>query len=56
MKKAYLAPTINSVEIETSSMIANSLQTHSDETVNSKSGGVQLGKENRNSWDNIWSN
>lgn len=55
MKKAYLAPTINSVEIETSSMIANSLQTH-DETVNSKSEGVQLGKENRNSWDNIWSN
>ena len=53
MKKNYVAPLANEVNVTTEGLIAASLQMNST-TVNSKTEGVQLGNENRGQWGNLW--
>lgn len=56
MKKNYIAPAMNVTEVEVSNMIATSLQVSNKTTVNTKTEGAQLGKEQQGSWGNIWNN
>ena len=53
MKKTYVSPLMVEVNVETESMLAASLQMHSDKTVDTSNGG-QLGKENDRQWGNLW--
>ena len=55
MKKNYVSPLANEVNVTTEGLIAASLQMNSTTTVNSKDDGVQLGNENRGQWGNLWS-
>ena len=55
MKKNYVSPLANEVNVTTEGLIAASLQMmNSTTTVNSKNEGVQLGNENRGQWGNLW--
>ena len=54
MKKTYVSPLMVEVNVATESMLAASLQMHSDKTVNPSSDGAQLGKENDRQWGNLW--
>ena len=54
MKKTYVSPLMVEVNVATESMLAASLQMHSDKTVNTSSDGAQLGKENDRQWGNLW--
>ena len=53
MKKNYVSPLANEVNVTTEGLIAASLQM-SDKTVDSKGNGVQLSNENRGQWGNLW--
>ena len=53
MKKNYVSPLANEVNVTTEGLIAASLQMNST-TVNSKTEGVQLSNENRGQWGNLW--
>ena len=51
MKKTYMAPQTNEVNVMAESMIAASFRTFGS-TVNTQEDGVQLGK--RGQWGNLW--
>lgn len=53
MKKTYVSPLASEVSVTTDAMIAASLQKYEAE-VNTKTEGVQLGKDNRGQWGNLW--
>jgi hypothetical protein len=53
MKKSYVSPLMVEVNVATESMLAASLQMHSDKTVDTSKDG-QLGKENDRQWGNLW--
>ena len=42
------------VNVAAESMLATSLQMHSDKTVDTSNDGEQLGKENDRQWGNLW--
>ena len=54
MKKTYVSPLMVEVNVEAESMLAASLQMHSDKTVDTSADGGQLGKENDRQWGNLW--
>ena len=54
MKKNYVSPLANEVNVTTEGLIAASLKMNSGITVDSKTEGVQLGNENRGQWGNLW--
>ena len=54
MKKTYVSPLMVEVNVEAESMLAASLQMHSDKTVDTSTEGGQLGKENDRQWGNLW--
>ena len=54
MKKTYVSPLMVEVNVEAESMLAASLQMHSDKTVDTSKDGGQLGKENDRQWGNLW--
>ena len=51
-KKAYIAPAMEVVNVETVEMIATSLAMFSDDEVDTAS--EQLGTGRRGSWGNLW--
>ena len=53
MKKAYIAPEVTELTVVTESMVATSLSINNG-TVNTSTSGVQLGKEQRGEWGNLW--
>ena len=53
MKKTYVSPLMVEVNVEAESMLAASLQMHSDKTVDTSNGG-QLGGNHRGEWGNLW--
>ena len=54
MKKNYVSPLANEVNVTTEGLIAASVLQMNSTTVNSKNEGVQLGNENRGQWGNLW--
>ena len=54
MKKTYVSPLMVEVNVEAESMLAASLQMHSDKTVNTSDEGAQLGGGSRGQWGNLW--
>ena len=54
MKKNYVSPLANEVNVTTEGLIAASVLQMNSTTVNSKESGVQLGNENRGQWGNLW--
>ena len=52
MKKNYVSPLANEVNVTTEGLIAASLKMNSDITVDSKT--QQLSNENRGQWGNLW--
>ena len=53
MKKNYVSPLATEVSVATESMLAASLQMHSDKTVDTSNGG-QLSGDRRGEWGNLW--
>ena len=57
MKKAYIEPSMEVIEINTAAIIAESMPFSETEVDTSEEGG-QLGREDRpsgpNLWDNVW--
>ena len=58
MKKTYIAPSVETFEVQASSLMAQSL-TVSDTQVDTSTDGVQLGREENTStgtslWDQEW--
>ncbi len=55
MKKTYISPLAVEVSVEAASMLlANSIQTFSDKTVDTSDPSAQLGGERRGEWGNLW--
>ena len=52
MKRAYSSPQTIEINVEAEKIIADSLNVFNENIDTSKAG--QLGKEHRNSWDDIW--
>lgn len=52
-KKAYIAPAMEIMNIETVEMMAASVQMY-DDTVNTSVIGNQLGHGRRGTWGNLW--
>ena len=52
MKKNYVSPLANEVNVTTEGLIAASLKMNSDKTVDSST--QQLSNENRGEWGNLW--
>ena len=53
MKKTYVSPLAVEVNVAAESMLAASLQMHSDKTVDTSDGG-QLSGSSRGEWGNLW--
>ena len=53
MKKSYVSPLMVEVNVAAESMLAASLQMHSDKTVDTSNGG-QLSGGSRGQWGNLW--
>ena len=53
MKKSYVSPLATEVNVAAESMLAASLQMHSDKTVDTSNGG-QLSGGSRGEWGNLW--
>ena len=53
MKKSYVSPLATEVSVAAESMLAASLQMHSDKTVDTSNGG-QLTGGSRGTWGNLW--
>ena len=53
MKKNYVSPLASEVNVAAESMLAASLQMHSDKTVDTSNGG-QLSGGSRGTWGNLW--
>ena len=54
MKKTYISPLMSEVNVEAASMLAASVQVHSDKTVDTSAAGKQLDGGRRGSWGNLW--
>jgi len=54
MKKTYVSPLTNEVNVMTETIIAASVKMGTT-TVNSKGNSVQLGNTQRGEWGNLWS-
>ena len=54
MKKNYVSPLMVEVNVEAESMLAASLQMHSDKKVDTSAEGGQLSGGNRGTWGNLW--
>ena len=54
MKKTYVSPLTSEVSVMTDAMIAASMKTFGDKTVDTKAEGVQLGNTHRGEWGNLW--
>ena len=59
MKKTYIAPSVETFEVQASSLMAQSLGIDSTKTVNTSDDGAQLGREENTStgtslWDQEW--
>ena len=54
MKKTYIAPLTSEVNVMTETMIAVSIQAHSDKQVDTKTTGVQLGNQQQGQWGDLW--
>ena len=54
MKKNYVSPLANEVNVTTEGLIAASLSLNNGSTVNSKNEGTQLSNGNRGEWGNLW--
>ena len=53
MKKNYVSPLANEVNVTTEGLIAASLQMN-NKPVDSKSPGIQLSNGTRGEWGNLW--
>ena len=53
MKKNYVSPLATEVTLETTQMLAASLQCYGEE-VNTAEDGVQLGGGRRGTWGDVW--
>ena len=56
MKKTYMTPEMEVMNIETVEMIATSFGKDDDNTFNTDGGdeGVQAGNDRRGTWGNLW--
>lgn len=55
MKKTYIAPAVTELTVATEAMVAASIQiVGGGSSVDTKNDGVQLGKEQRGEWGNLW--
>ena len=54
MKKNYVSPLATEVTLETTQMLATSLQLFSDEYVDTEAEGGQLGGGRRGTWGDVW--
>lgn len=54
MKRTYIAPAVTELTVVSESMVAASINIIGGETVNTKDNGVQLGKQQRGEWGNLW--
>ena len=54
MKKTYVSPLMVEVNVAAESMLAASLQMHSDKTVDTSADGGQLSGSSRGEWGNLW--
>ena len=54
MKKNYVSPLANEVNVTTEGLIAASLSLNNGSTVNSKDEGIQLSNGHRGEWGNLW--
>lgn len=54
MKKTYITPSVEVIEVGAISMLAASLRISDETTVDTSEGGVQLGREDRPGNPNVW--
>ena len=59
MKKTYIAPSVEAIKVSAVNMLAASVMSISDDTVNTSESGVQLGREDNGPsapgiWDSEW--
>lgn len=55
MKKTYIAPSVEEIKVSAVNMLAASVLSISNDTVDTSDGGVQLGREdNTPSSPNLW--
>ena len=54
MKKNYVSPLATEVTLETTQMIATSLQICGEEYVDTTEEGAQLGGGRRGTWGDVW--
>jgi hypothetical protein len=59
MKKTYITPSVETIKVSAVNMLAASVMSISEDTVNTSDPGVQLGREDNGSsapgvWDSEW--
>ena len=54
MKKNYVSPLATEVTLETTQMLAASLQICGEDSVNTAENGVQLAGGRRGTWGDVW--
>ena len=54
MKKTYISPEVEVIEMETNYMLAASLDLNDDTTVDTSTPGGQLGREDKPGRPNVW--
>ena len=59
MKKTYITPSVETIKVSAVNMLAASVMSISEDTVNTSDAGVQLGREDNGSsapgvWDSEW--
>lgn len=54
MKKTYITPSVEVIEVGAISMLAASLRISDETIVDTSEGGVQLGREDRPGNPNVW--
>ena len=59
MKKTYITPSVETIKVSAVNMLAASVMSISEDTVNTSEAGVQLGREDNGSsapgvWDSEW--
>ena len=59
MKKTYIAPSVETIKVSSVNMLAASVMSINEDTVNTSDAGVQLGREDNGPsapgvWDSEW--
>ena len=54
MKKIYITPSVEVIEVGAISMMATSLNVYNESSVDTSEEGVQLGREDRPGNPNVW--